>query len=139
MLGLIDTIVKVAGKFIPDQDKVLELKAELLKQQGEFEKQITEHARMDHELRMKEFEHKGFKSWWRQILAFGLGIIAILYGLLYLIIPGIVHYLVVFNVIDPGFWSISTPTVSDSYWYLNFLLLGGGWALRSLVDKRIGK
>lgn len=131
MIPIVDSILKIVGNFIPDQDKVLEVRKLLLTKEAEFQKQITEQANAEIKRELKMLEHKGFKSWWRQFLAFGFGLIMIGYGLLYLLIPQII---VIFNL---NSYYLEAPIVADYYWYLINGLILGGWAVRSLVDKKL--
>ena len=114
MLPIISTILGIANKFIPDQDKQIELQKMLIEKETELEKAFVSYADKDHELRIKEIEHKGFKSWWRPFLMFGFGTIVMLYCIIYYIIPGILVYLPDMDwvmliepiKVDPALWDL---------------------------------
>jgi hypothetical protein len=80
----------------------------------ELEKSFVSYAEKDHELRIKEIEHKGFKAWWRPFLMFGFGTIIMLYCFLYYILPGILVYfpnmdwvmLIQAPKVDPALWNL---------------------------------
>lgn len=114
MLPIVSTILGIATKFIPDKDKQIELQKMLIEKETELEKAFVSYADKDHELRLKELEHRGFKSWWRPFLMFGFGTIVMLYCMIYYILPGIMVYFPQFEFallmepiqVDPALWDL---------------------------------
>lgn len=124
MIPVIDSIINIIGKFIPDEDKQLEVKKALIEQQTELEKRFETYAKLDHDLRMKEIELTGFKASWRPYVMFGFSTVVIIYCLLYYIVPGILYYLTPDSL--PAFFA-PIPKVDPALWDLvKYSILGIG-------------
>lgn len=130
MIPIIGPILEIVEKLIPDQDKKLELEKELLKNKSKIEEHFSEYAKQDHAIRLKEFEHKGFKSWWRPAAMFALTVIMTAYLFLFYILPQII---VVFGLNVYYLEPIEMPEV---VWYSYTASMLGLGALRSIYDKR---
>lgn len=130
MIPIISTILGIAEKVLPDKDKQLELRKKLLDHQADLEKQFGEYAKYDHDLRLKEFEHKGFKSWWRPFSMMALSTIMVLYLFFYYILPQII---VVFNL---NVYYLEPVEMPDIVWQVFAACILGLGALRSIYDKR---
>lgn len=90
MIPLLTPILDIIGKFIPDPDKKIELQKAVLEQEKELEKHFATYAKQDHDLRIKEIEHKGFKASWRPYIMFSLSTIMVVYLFAFYIIPQII-------------------------------------------------
>lgn len=114
MIPIISSILGIAKSIIPDKNAQLEFEKKLLEHKSDIEKQFVKYANLDHELRMKEINTRGFKAWWRPALMFGFGIIVFLYGLIYYIVPGVLVYFPIFDYaplieapkVDPALWDL---------------------------------
>jgi hypothetical protein len=121
---MLDNILKVIDKWVPDREEAQRLKVEM-------EKNFNDYSRRDHELRLKEFEHKGFKSWWRPALMTSFGTIVVSYCFLYYIMPALVVY---FQIESLEFMDLVEPDVNPALWDLvKYSILGIG-GMRT-VDK----
>lgn len=121
---MLDQVLKIIDKWVPDREEAQRLKVEM-------EKNFNDYSRRDHELRLKEFEHKGFKSWWRPFLMFGFGTIVMTYCVIYYLLPGLgeISGIEHFELLD-----LSEPTVDPALWDLvKYSILGIG-GMRT-VDK----
>lgn len=95
MIPVIDTILSIVGKFIPDQNAQMELRKALSDNEVKIEESFVKYAQLEHDLRMKELENTGFKAMWRPlVMALWSGCL-ILYLFMYYILPQII---VVFNI-----------------------------------------
>jgi hypothetical protein len=121
---MLDQVLKIIDKWVPDREEAQRLKVEM-------EKNFNDYSRRDHELRLKEFEHKGFKSWWRPFLMFGFGTVVMLYCIIYYLVPGLAELsgLEYFELLD-----LTEPEVDPALWDLvKYSILGIG-GMRT-VDK----
>lgn len=121
---MIDSILKIIDKWVPDQEERLKLKVDL-------ERQFNDYSKRDHELRIKEMEHTGFKSWWRPALMTGFGTIVIIYCIIYYLMPGAIELLQIESL---EFVDLTEPEVDPALWDLvKYSILGIG-GMRT-VDK----
>ena len=90
MLPLIGPILDIVNKFIPSEDKKMELQKEILKHEADLEKHFAKYAELDNNLRIKEMEHKGFKASWRPYIMFSLSTVMVAYLALYYLVPQII-------------------------------------------------
>ena len=128
MLPLIGPILNIVGKFIPDPDKQLEMKKAILDQEAELEKHFSEYAKLDHNLRIKEIEHKGFKASWRPYIMFSLSTIMVLYLFTFFIIPQIIV------VLDLNVMYLEPIPMPDIVWQVFAFCIVGVSGLRT-IDK----
>jgi hypothetical protein len=125
MLPIIDSVLGIVKSFVPDPDKQAELKKALMKHEAELESKFLEYARMDHELRIKEIEHTGFKASWRPYVMFGFSTIVMLYCILYYLLPGVFAYFPDLKVNRLGL--LDPIVVDDALWDLvKYSILGIG-------------
>ena len=130
MIPILSAILPIINKVIPNSDAQAEIQKALIEKELEIEKAFQEYARMDHDLRIKEIEHKGFKASWRPYLMFTFGTLVALYVLLYNILPGVLS---LFNL-EPSLLLLDPPPVDPALWDLvKYSILGIG-GMRS-VDK----
>ena len=125
MIPIIDSVMKIIGKVIPDQDKQHELKIEMLKNKEKLEQHFSEYSKRDMDLRIKEMEHKGFKAMWRPTMMFSFCAIVVLYSFISYILPGIMLY---FPEADIHLWGLPEPIpVDPALWDLvKYSILGIG-------------
>lgn len=128
MIPLIGPILDIVGKFIPDPDKQMELKKAVLEQEKELEKHFAQYAKMDHDLRIKEIEHKGFKASWRPAIMMGLSAIMITYLFMFYIIPQIIV------VFDLNVYYLEPIPMPDIVWQVFAFCIVGVSGLRT-IDK----
>ena len=92
MIPIIDSVLGIIEKFVPDQEKSNDIKKELMKHEAALEDKFLSYANKDMELRLKEIESTGFKAMWRPVMMFSFCAIVVLYCLIYYILPGILVY-----------------------------------------------
>lgn len=121
---MLDSVLKIIEKWVPDQEEAHKLRVEM-------EKQFDNYSRRDHELRLKEMEHKGFKSWWRPFLMFGFGTIVMVYCVIYYLLPGLAE---ISGIESLELLELAEPEVDPALWDLvKYSILGIG-GMRT-VDK----
>ena len=123
-------IFDIIDKIIPDADKKLELKKALSDNDVKIEEKFIEYAKQKHNLRLKELEHTGFKSWWRPGAMFALTVSMTLYLLLYYIIPQII---VIFNI---NVYYLEPIPMPEVIWHVYAGCMLGLGFFRSVYDKR---
>lgn len=128
MLPFISPILEIVNKFIPDKDKQAELQKAILENQNKIESHFVEYAKLDSEIRMREMELSGFKSWWRPLLSLSLGLFVVAFCVLYYILPAIVVYLNL-NVFIP-----QAPEVDSNIWNIILYVILGISGMRT-IDK----
>ena len=128
---IVDTVLNIINKFIPDTDQQEKIKLELKKEETNLEQVYAKYANIDHELRMKEIDTTGFKATWRPFLMFGFGSIVMLYSFIYYILPAI---LAVLGIEIDSLILLDPPKIDPALWDLvKFSILGIG-GMRT-VDK----
>jgi hypothetical protein len=133
MIPIIDSVLGIVNKFIPDQDTQARVKMALIEQEKELEKNFNDYSKRDHDLRIKEIEFSGFKASWRPYVMFGFSTVVIIYCIIYYIIPGIVYY---FTPYELPVFTAPVPKVDPALWDLvKYSILGIG-GMRTL-DKGV--
>jgi hypothetical protein len=131
MLPFLSPILDIVNKFIPSEDKKIELQKEILKHESELEKAFQKYAQLDHDLRIKEMEHTGFKASWRPYIMFSLSTVVVLHLLLAYVVPYIAYY----SGYDPFIMvSIGVPNIPmpDIAWQVFAFCVVGVSGLRTL-------
>lgn len=128
MLPIITSVLDIAKKFIPDPDKQLELQKAVLEQEKELEKNFAQYAKQDHELRIKEIEHKGFKASWRPYIMFSLSTIMVVYLFVFYILPQLIVTL------DLNVYYLEPIPMPDVVWQVFAFCIVGVAGLRT-IDK----
>ena len=128
MLPLLGPVLEIVKGFIPDADKQMELKKAMLEQEEKLEKHFAQYAKMDHDLRIKEIEHKGFKASWRPYIMFSLSTIMVLYLFTYYILPQIIV------VGDFNVYYLEPIPMPDVVWQVFAFCIVGVAGLRT-IDK----
>lgn len=128
MLPFLGPVLDIVNKFIPDQDKQIELQKEMLKHESKLEEAFQKYAQLDHDLRIKEIEHKGFKASWRPYIMFSLSTAMVAYLVLYYLLPQLI---VVFNL---NVYYLEPPVMPDIVWQVFAFCIVGVAGLRT-IDK----
>jgi len=128
MLPFISPILDIISKVIPDKDKQAELQKAILENKDKIESHFVEYAKIDAEIRMKEMEMTGFKSWWSPLLSLSFGLFLVAFCVLYYILPAIVVYLNL-NVYIP-----QAPEVDSNIWDIILYVILGISGMRT-IDK----
>lgn len=129
MLPFLGPVLGIIEKFVPDSDKQLELQKEIEKNRGKLEAHFAEYARNDHELRLKELTHTGYKAWWRPA---AMGILTLLVSLHLLFNYVMPQVIVQFNL---NMWYKEPTPLPEIVWYVYMGCMLGLGALRT-YDKR---
>lgn len=123
---IIDSILNIVNKFIPSEDKQIELKKEMLKHEAALEKVFSEYSKRDMDLRIKEIESNGFKAWWRPFIMFSLSTCLVTYVFMFYVLPQII---VVLNI--DAFYLEPVP-IPDTVWYVFMYCVLGIGGLRTI-------
>lgn len=126
MLPFLAPVLGIVNKFIPDKDKQLEFEKELLNHKSEIESKFVEYAKMDQQLRIKELESSGFKSWWRPGSMAALSLFVISRLILEYIIPPLVVYL------DLNIWIPQFEPLPDIIWQVYAFCIVGLGGMRTM-------
>ena len=118
---MIDSILGIVNKFIPDQNRAQELKAEL-------EQEYTKRMSMQHQIIMSENNNGSGK--WRVRLMYLCMVMVGTHLILYEVVP---YFVTVFNL---GVWTPQAP-IDEHLW--GFLKIGvGGYIGGRTAEKAIG-
>ena len=123
MIPIIDSVLDIAKRFIPDEDKKLELDKAILEHKTELENKFFEYARLDSKLRMKEIELTGFKASWRPYVMFSFSTVIVIYCILYYLLPAVLIFFPSLDYIT----LLEPPKVDPALWDLvKYSILGIG-------------
>lgn len=131
MIPIINEIIGIAGKFIPDQTKIAELEAEL---SSKMEDSLQQAVSADKEIRLAEMNQGGIASIWRPIAALTLTAIVIFHQL---VIPLLGFYSYFAN--EDRLWQFveSTEPLPMYFWIAYIAFINVYAAGRSFEKGRI--
>lgn len=123
MIPIVGSIISIIDKFIPDENKKLEVKTQL-------EQEITKQMELQADIIKREISQGGLASKWRPYTAITFVAMIVIHYIMYSIVPWVIT---VFNF---NVWIPQDPGYTDGFLELVKFCLGGYIFSRS-VEKGI--